>query len=118
MSTNIVLPSLSKWTENHISAIYQANSQTSNALNNFLSKDAVITVNGKKISHTELAKEFQNEKYLEAAAFVTFANIVEVPADKTSPILVIYLYFRLYFDYIDNCYDRRSGWDSWNFLHR
>jgi hypothetical protein len=95
MSANIVLPSLSNWTENHISAIYKATSQTdtSNALDDFLSKDAVITANGEKISRTDLTKDLQSEKFLELGASVTFVNIVEVPADKAAPLKVISLYF-------------------------
>jgi len=88
MSANIVLPSLSNWTKNHISAIYQATSQsaTSDALDNFLSKDAIITANGKKISRTNLTKDLQSEKFLELGASLSFAGIVEVPADNTSRV--------------------------------
>ena len=95
MSTNIVLLSLSNWTESHISAIYNATSQTntSNALDNFLSKDAVIIVNGKKISRPDLTKELQSEKFLEVGASVTFLNIVEVPADESAPVEVIVFFF-------------------------
>ena len=99
MSTNIVLLPLSKWLESHISAVYNATSQTdtSNALDSLLSKDAVIIVNGKKISRNDLTKELQSEKFLEVGATVTFLNIVEVPANKTAPIEVISFYFYLNF---------------------
>ena len=99
MSTDIVLLSLSNWTESHISAIYKATTQsdTSNALDNFLEKNADITVNGKKISRDDFGKELQSEKFLEVGAIVTFNNIVEVPADKSAPVLVIYLYFHFKF---------------------
>jgi hypothetical protein len=92
---SIVLLSLSNWTESHITAIYQATSQsdTSNALDNFLSKDAVITVNGKAISRADLTKQLQAEKFLEAGAIVTFLGIVEVPTDQTAPVEVIGLHF-------------------------
>ena len=100
MSTNIVLLSLSNWTESHISAIYKATSQadTSNAIDNFLSKDALITFNGKTISRTDFSAQLQSEKFLEEGATVTFLNIVEVPADKQSPVLVIYLLFSFNFE--------------------
>ena len=100
MSTNIVLPSLTNWTESHITAIYKATSQTetSNAFDNFLSKDAVIVVNGKKISRSDLTKELQSEKFLEVGATVTFLNAVEVPANKTAPVEVISLYFHSNFE--------------------
>jgi len=88
MSTNIVLPTLSKWTEDHVSAIYTSTSQpdTTNALDNFLSKNVVIKVNGKEISRTDLTKELQTEKFLEAGAIVSFNNVVEVPDDKKDPV--------------------------------
>jgi hypothetical protein len=100
MSTNIVLLPLSNWTESHITAIYSATTQpeTSNALDNFLEKNAVLTVNGKTISRSDLTKELQSEKFLEIGASVTFNNIVEVPADKSAPVLVIYLYFHSNFE--------------------
>ena len=89
MSSAIVLPSLSNWTESHISAIYKAQSDTSSAIDNFLSKDAVIVVNGKKISRDYFGKELQSEKFIEVSASVEFLNIVEVPSDKETPVLVI-----------------------------
>ena len=92
MSTNIVIPSLSKWTESCISAIYNVQPGI-NALDNFLEKDAVITVNGKMISYSDLAKELLYEKFFETGAFVKFHNIVEIPADKSAPVSVIYLLF-------------------------
>lgn len=100
MSSDIVLLSLTKWTESHITAIYQAISPTdnANALDSFLSKDAVLTVNGKNTSRTDLTKELQGEKFLEAGAEVTFVNILEVPADQAAPVEVIYLYSRSNFE--------------------
>lgn len=122
MSTNIVLPSLSNWLEGHISAIYNAKSQTdtSNALDSLLSKDAVIIVNGKKISRADFTNELQSEKFLEVGASITFLNIVEVPANKSAPVEVIgYLFsFTKFLITSDVCYGCRSGWVSWNFLHR
>lgn len=95
MSVDIVLPSLSNWTESHISAIYKAISPaaTSNALDNFLFKDADIVVNGKDISRADLAKDLQNEKFFEVGASLSFVGIVEVPANSSAPVEVIGLYF-------------------------
>lgn len=45
MSEAIVLPSLSQWTKNHLTAIIQAT--TPSAFDAFLFKDAVITVKGR-----------------------------------------------------------------------
>ena len=98
MSTNIVIltESLSKWLESHISAMYNATSDTSKALNNLLSKDAVLIVNGKKTSCNDLTRELQSEKFFEAGATVTFLHILEVPANKTAPVeVIISFYFHL-----------------------
>ena len=98
--TGIVILPLSMWTQSNINGLYHATTQsaTTNILDNFLEKDAVITVNGKKISRSDLVKELQIEKFFEVEASVTFNNIVEVPADKSAPTLVIYLCFRSNFE--------------------
>ena len=92
MSADIVLPSLSKLTENFITAIYKQ-SDTPHILDGFLFKDAHITVNGKKLSHQNFLNELQTQKFLEQGAEVKFLNIVEV--DKSHA--VIYLLFSLKF---------------------
>lgn len=99
MTTDIVLLSLSNWTESHITAIYKATSQTdtSNALDNFLSKDAVLIVNGKEISRTDLTNELQSEKFLEVGDSITFSGIVEVPTNKTAPVEVIWSFLFIFF---------------------
>jgi hypothetical protein len=95
MSTDIDLPSLSKWTESHITAIYNADSDTATieALDNFLSKHAVIIVNGENTSHDDLAKELQSEKIFEIGDFVRFLGVVEVPANNADSVEVIGRYF-------------------------
>lgn len=95
MSSNIVLPSLTQWTENHITAILQATSQSAltNALDAFLAKNAVITVNGANISRADFAKQIQSEKFDEAQAIVTFIGAVEVPANPNKSVEVIDLHF-------------------------
>ena len=97
--TDIVIPPLDMWTKSSITAIYNATTQsaTTNALDNFLEPEAVITVNGKKISRSDLVKELQIEKFFEVGASITFHNIVEVPADKSAPAQVIYFYFSFNF---------------------
>ena len=94
MSTDVVLPSLSNWTENLITAIYNATSaQTANVLDSFLSKYAVIRFNGKDISRDDLIKELQGENLLEVEVSIKFLGIVEVSDNKDVPLDVIGLYF-------------------------
>ena len=95
----IVLLSLSAWTESHITAIYNATSQadTSNAIDNFLSKDAVTIVNGKKINRDDFLNVLESEKFLEAGASIKFLGIVEVPANEASPVEVIGFLFSFKF---------------------
>jgi hypothetical protein len=90
MSEAIVLPSLSQWTKNHLTAIIQATSASAlNAsLDAFLFKDAVITVNGRTITRAEFTTLLGGEKLAEAAASISFAGAVEVPTNPKSGELV------------------------------
>ena len=92
---NIVLPSLLDFVESHLSAIYNAISQddTTTAVNDFLSKDATIVVNGKNIYPADLINLFQGETASEVAASVNFNASVVVPYDTMNPNTVIGLYF-------------------------
>lgn len=94
MSTaDFVIPSLTNWTKIHINAIY-SKSDSGDAVDKFLSKDAVIIINGKKTSRNDLKKDLQIEKVLEAGDSVSFVDIVQVPANKEDPVEVIgLLYF-------------------------
>ncbi|KAJ7243092.1 hypothetical protein C8J57DRAFT_1367236 [Mycena rebaudengoi] len=81
MSTNIVLPPLKSWAEQHLSVIIKATTQDefNAAFDNFLSHRATITVNGKEMSRDAYKKLFQGEGFDEASASVTFSGAVEVP---------------------------------------
>ncbi|KAF8958553.1 hypothetical protein BDZ97DRAFT_1439176 [Flammula alnicola] len=83
MSTNIVLPTLTQWTKNHITAIIEAQTQADleSAVDAFLSKNATITVNGVQISQADFVKQLSVENFAEAGATVAFSASVEVPAD-------------------------------------
>ena len=100
MPLPVLLPN-GLWTQSHISAIYEATSQsdTAEAIDAFLTKNAVITVNGKKISRAEFSKELQTEKFLEQAATTTFLNTVDVPADELSDQKVILSIFYFHFKF-------------------
>ena len=96
MSTAIVLPTLTQWAEDHITAINKATNDKdlSHALD-FLSKNATIVVNGVHISRVEFEKQLQGEKFEEIDATISFLGAVQVPADKDKPVDVssmMYLY--------------------------
>ena len=100
MSSNIVLLSLSLWTQDHIRTIYQAATQsaTEAAIDAFLAKDVQITINGTEISRTDFVNQINSEKFAEARATVTFAGTVEVPSDEKQPVLVISPFFHSNFE--------------------
>lgn len=82
--TAIVLPNLTQWAEGHITAINQATNEKAltSALDDFLSKDATIVVNGVQVSRAEFQQQVFDEKFLETGATVSFLGAVQVPADK------------------------------------
>ncbi|KAJ6476358.1 hypothetical protein C8R45DRAFT_1102616 [Mycena sanguinolenta] len=86
MSVNIVLPPLKTWAQQHLSSIIQATTQTTfnSAFDAFVSKNATITVNGKKVSRDEYQKQLQGEGFDEAGATVQFSGAVEVPLEGNS----------------------------------
>ncbi|KAF7373248.1 hypothetical protein MSAN_00533700 [Mycena sanguinolenta] len=86
MSVNIVLPPLKTWAQGHLSSIIKATTQTAfdSAFDAFVSKNATITVNGKKVSRDEYQKQLQGEEFDEAGADVQFNGAVEVPAESNS----------------------------------
>jgi hypothetical protein len=87
MTTAIVLPTLTQWVEGHITAINEATNDKdlTRALDDFLSKNATIVVNGIHISRAEFETQLQGEKFLETGATVSFLGAVQVPADKERP---------------------------------
>ncbi|KAF9560335.1 hypothetical protein CPC08DRAFT_477156 [Agrocybe pediades] len=88
MSSAIVLPTLTNWAKNHITAIFTATNATDfdSAMNAFLSDKAVITVNGVQTSRADFISQTQGEKFDEIGATVNFAGAVEVPSDPNQPI--------------------------------
>ncbi|KAF8890783.1 hypothetical protein BD779DRAFT_249239 [Infundibulicybe gibba] len=86
MSTNLVLPRLTPWAEQHVSAILQATDSASfdNAFDAFVSVNAKITVNGVDTSRDNYKSLIQGEKFDEAGATVSFNGAVEVLADPTN----------------------------------
>jgi len=82
----VVIP-LSDWTEESISAIYKASSQSdfSSAFDAFVSEDPEITVNNKRLSRAQYKALLQDERALEQSASVTFLGVVEVSSNKKEP---------------------------------
>lgn len=116
----MVLPTLSAWTEICINSIYRASTPMDNALDNLLFKDALLTVNGHRVSRNDFAKQLQAEKFDEVEAAVSFLGAVEVPTNPKSAFEVIGLFFFLssfskYRIKTDDSF--LSGWVSWSFLH-
>ena len=96
--SDIILLSLLDYVKFHISAIYNAISQAdiTTAVNNFLSNDATIVVNGKSIYLPDFINMIQSEESVEVTASVTFndSESVVVPTDPTNVNAVIGLYFQ------------------------
>ena len=90
MSAAIVLPSLTNWTKNGISAIFRATNQVDfkSAVDGFLSDKAKITLNGVHVSRADFVNRLQADKFDEEGAVVTFNDSVEVPKDTQSPVSV------------------------------
>jgi len=82
----VVIP-LTQWTEESISALYNATTQTSfnSALDAFLLKDAHITVNGKHLTRDQYKQLLQGEQILERSAEVSFNGSVEVSKNPDEP---------------------------------
>ncbi|KAJ6542800.1 hypothetical protein B0H19DRAFT_1171954 [Mycena capillaripes] len=86
MASNIVLPPLKTWAEQHLSSIIKATTETAfdSAFEAFLSKHVTITVNGKNVSRDEYKKQLQGEGFDEAGATVEFSGAVEIPSENNS----------------------------------
>ncbi|KAK7029887.1 hypothetical protein R3P38DRAFT_2932197 [Favolaschia claudopus] len=86
MSTvsNLVLPPLKTWAEQHLSSIIKATTKPAfdSAFDAFLSKHATITVNGKRVSRDEYQNQLQGEGFEEVNADVQFTGAVEVPSSE------------------------------------
>ena len=90
MSSNIVFPTLSKWAEERITALFTTTDEESfNGLYNAtFAKDAKITVNGKHLSGEAYKKQLLASKVIETGAQVAYSGAVEVPEDAGRPAQV------------------------------
>lgn len=90
MSSNIVLPSLSTWAEQRLTALFQITNETDfdAAYAAFFTKNPKITVNGKTLSSDAYKKQIWSGKGLEQGAQVAYSGAVEVPDNTAKPIEV------------------------------
>jgi len=85
MSSNIVLPTLTAWAENHIKAVVDASQDNvESALDAFLFKDATLTINGAKVTRQEFAQKVSASKFQVKSTTVDFTNTVEAVAEGKS----------------------------------
>ncbi|KZT18604.1 hypothetical protein NEOLEDRAFT_1079790, partial [Neolentinus lepideus HHB14362 ss-1] len=84
---SIVPPSLTQWTEEHLSAIFEATTAQDfeQAFDSFIAPDAVITVNDISTSVAQYKQQLHGEGFLEASATVKYDGAVEVPSDANAP---------------------------------
>lgn len=94
MSVNIVLPTLTQWTKNHVTSIIQAKSQADleAAVDAFLSKSATINVNGAQLTRDAFVKQLSQENFDEQGATVNFNASVEARADPNDGFTVCAFY--------------------------
>ncbi|KAF9476911.1 hypothetical protein BDN70DRAFT_881837 [Pholiota conissans] len=84
MATAVLLPKLTDWVQNHITAIIEAKTthDLHDAVNRFLNQHAMITVNGAHISRAEFVKQLKAENFAEEKATITFNDSIEVPDSR------------------------------------
>ncbi|KAJ6479033.1 hypothetical protein C8R45DRAFT_1156552 [Mycena sanguinolenta] len=92
MSVHMVLPPLNDWAQQHLFAILKATTQTEfdSAFDAFLSKNATITVNGKKVSRDEYQKQLQGKRFDEAGATVQLSGAVEAGSIQAGVVGLFY----------------------------
>ena len=87
MSANIVLPTLSAWAQQHLTALFQATDKDSfnDAFAAFFTKHPSLTVNGRSVSVADYKRQLLLGKTFETDAQVAFTGTVQVPSDADSP---------------------------------
>lgn len=96
MTTAIVLPPLTTWVEDHLTAILTATTEAGfdAAFDAFVSEHHThVTVNGQRVSRDDYKKKLLDESAvgpLKASASVVYGGVVSVSTDKEQPIQVNY----------------------------
>ncbi|KAJ7191900.1 hypothetical protein GGX14DRAFT_578627 [Mycena pura] len=93
MSTsNIVLPPLQTWAEQHLSAVIKATAQADfdAAFDAFVAASARITVNGKQISRDAYKTLLRGASFDEAGAEVAFGGAVQVSTNLQAGVVGLF----------------------------
>ena len=87
MASNIVLPTLTAWAEQHITTLFTTTNQDdfNAAFDAFFTKDAQITVNSQSVSLADYKTAIWQAKFLESGAQVAFSGAVQVPFNADKP---------------------------------
>lgn len=91
MSSAIVLPSLTAWAEQRLTALFTTTDEQSfdAAFDAFVAADTTsIVVNGQKLSREQYKQQTWKDKFLEAGAQVQYLGAVSVPSDPSEPVKV------------------------------
>ncbi|EKM52784.1 uncharacterized protein PHACADRAFT_198833 [Phanerochaete carnosa HHB-10118-sp] len=89
MAANIVLPPLTTWAEEHITALFNTTDESTfnEAFDNFVAASpSSIVVNGQRLTRAQYKDQVWKDKFLEAAAQVQYLGAVSVPKDENDPI--------------------------------
>ena len=85
MTSAIVLPTLSVWAQNCVTALFQATNTDDfdTAFAGFMANDVEsIVVNGQQLTKDQLKQQLLSSKALETSAQVTYPGTLEVPSSE------------------------------------
>ena len=90
MSVAIVLPGLTDWTEQHVTAIYTAttDSDFESAFDAFLSQDVTITSNGQSLTRDQYKQKLLAQKKGEISGAVSFTGAVQANGSNDQLLVV------------------------------
>ena len=92
MSSNIVLPDLPTWVQQHIQDVYSAKSDKdfNQAFDLFVAPDATIRLNGRQMQRDEYKKVLRGQTTGDARADIEFRDVVAAPAQvSTGPTVPV-----------------------------
>lgn len=87
MAANIVLPTLTAWAEQRLTALFNAKDESTfdDAFDAFVAADpSSIVVNGQRLSRAQYKQRLWQDKFLELGADVTYLGAVSVPKDPSN----------------------------------
>ncbi|KAF7794722.1 hypothetical protein EIP86_005860 [Pleurotus ostreatoroseus] len=84
--TDITLPTLTQWAEQHITALLKASDKNVDSVYDMtFARDCKITVNGQAMTGAQFKDRIRREKGAETGAQVAFMGAVEVPDGRNDP---------------------------------